>query len=136
MSFCPKCRFEYEPGVTVCPDCNEALVDVLPDIEGKESEYRITEENAAEWIPIAVLSSPEYAHMIEEALRAKNIPVVIRSGAGHFGPIGALGTSSVFAGSGGYLVLVREKYVTDADREASTILGDIWEKSKTVNLDE
>lgn len=35
--FCPKCRFEYGPGTTVCPDCNTRLVKELPDEE--EAEY-------------------------------------------------------------------------------------------------
>src|SRR5262245_2978955 len=29
MSFCPNCEAEYQPGVTVCADCNVALVDKL-----------------------------------------------------------------------------------------------------------
>lgn len=29
MSFCPKCKLEYEDGITICKDCNCALVDSL-----------------------------------------------------------------------------------------------------------
>jgi hypothetical protein len=29
--FCPRCRLEYEPGVTRCSDCRVALVQNLPD---------------------------------------------------------------------------------------------------------
>ena len=28
--FCPKCKYEYIDEVTVCPDCQEALIDQLP----------------------------------------------------------------------------------------------------------
>ncbi|NOY88396.1 MAG: DUF2007 domain-containing protein [FCB group bacterium] len=28
--FCPQCRYEFKAGITVCPDCNVPLVDVLP----------------------------------------------------------------------------------------------------------
>ena len=26
MAWCPKCKNEYREGITVCPDCGEALV--------------------------------------------------------------------------------------------------------------
>jgi hypothetical protein len=29
--FCPKCRFEYKPEVTKCPDCEVWLVSTLPE---------------------------------------------------------------------------------------------------------
>lgn len=31
MPFCESCRAEYEAGTEVCADCNESLVDSLPD---------------------------------------------------------------------------------------------------------
>ncbi|MEP0829200.1 MAG: hypothetical protein HRF51_11820 [bacterium] len=35
--FCPKCRYEYEIGLFVCPDCGSRLVETLPPDE--EPEY-------------------------------------------------------------------------------------------------
>ena len=37
--FCPNCRYEYKPGVTRCPDCNELLVAELPPEEKLVPEY-------------------------------------------------------------------------------------------------
>lgn len=31
MSWCPKCKNEYRAGITVCPDCNEELLEELTD---------------------------------------------------------------------------------------------------------
>lgn len=40
MSWCPKCKNEYRAGITVCPDCNEELLEEL------------TEEVSLEFVPI------------------------------------------------------------------------------------
>lgn len=32
MPFCPNCRYEYEEGVTLCPDCDVELVRELPPL--------------------------------------------------------------------------------------------------------
>ncbi|PKK83180.1 MAG: hypothetical protein CVT49_09715 [candidate division Zixibacteria bacterium HGW-Zixibacteria-1] len=139
MPFCPKCRYEYLPEVLVCPDCEEQLVDVLLPENEKESDDVADEspdENAEGWVPVALLTSVQYADLLEEALRSKGIPIIIRSGAGHFGPIGTTGPSSIFPISAGYLVLIGEDFLVDADREAAIILGDLWDKSKLIDIGE
>ena len=30
MPFCPKCKYEYREGFTLCPDCDVELVPELP----------------------------------------------------------------------------------------------------------
>lgn len=46
MPWCPKCRYEYKEGYTMCADCNVALVDELPP-EEKENDLNIIEEEAS-----------------------------------------------------------------------------------------
>lgn len=129
MPFCPKCRYEYNPEITTCPDCDERLVTSLPDDE--ETSQEIIYED---WVQVARLTAPQYAQMLLEALQAKGIPVVIKSGSGHFGQIGQMGMSALAPIGGGYSVMIPRKFIIDADREASIILGDMWEKAKLVDM--
>ena len=124
MPYCPKCRYEYNPEISICPDCEEHLVDILP--EKYENDSEIDKQGYDNWVKIARLTSQAYANMINDGLQSKNIPVVILSGAGHFGQTGQMGTSSFFPVGGRYLVLVPEEFVEDANNEAVSILGDEW----------
>ncbi|MFZ5981537.1 MAG: hypothetical protein ACOYVF_12995 [Candidatus Zixiibacteriota bacterium] len=131
MPFCPKCRYEYEAGVFVCPDCDERLVALLPDDENESDDY----DQYDNWVQLARLSSSQSADMVEEVLQEKNIPVVIYSGTGHFGIVGQMGPSSPRPIGGGYSVFVPEEFVSDADQEASIVLGEEWEKAKLFDIE-
>jgi len=130
MPFCPKCRYEYLPGVTVCPDCDEKLVDVLPE-ENSEEEVKEYDD----WIELAQLTSLPSAEMLLEVLREKNIPAVIQSDTGYFGTTGQMGPSSYQPAGGKYSLYVPEEFVVDADQEAGLLLGEEWEASKLFDID-
>lgn len=53
--FCPKCRTEYYPGITVCADCGSELVEELP------SEEEMLKEEAMKELEEAVSELEEYA---------------------------------------------------------------------------
>ena len=129
MPFCPNCRYEYEQGVVRCPDCDETLIDSLPiDETPQETVYE-------DWTQVARLTSPQYAEMLLEALQSKGIPIVIQSGSGHFGQIGQMGMSALAPIGGGYSVMIPWKFVPEADREATAILGEVWEAAKLIDVD-
>jgi hypothetical protein len=133
MPFCPKCRYEYRPEISFCPDCNERLVTTLSDhkeneIEGNSYEGGISEE----WIPLAKLSSHMTAEMLVDLLHSKQIPAVIMSGTGHLGPIGQMAMTPFRIVSGAYIVMIPKEFIEDAGGEAAAMLGDDWETLKLI----
>lgn len=70
--YCPKCQYEYKPGIHVCPDCNENLVEQLPE-ENEESHPD------GSFAPLPNLPGRVYAEMIRHVLERKGIPCFIRS---------------------------------------------------------
>jgi len=132
MPFCPRCHYEYEPTVSTCPDCGERLVSSLPEEPPKISD----EKTYDDWVQLARLTSQHYADMITDALRSKDIPVVVISGAGHFGQTGQMGVSSFRPIGGGYSVMVPREFIDRADIEGQQILGEEWEKAKFFDVDE
>lgn len=71
--FCPVCKYEYKPGVKVCPDCEEKLVEKLPQEKHNENHTKI------KFVPLPNLPGRVYADMIKDTLDAKGIPCYIRS---------------------------------------------------------
>ncbi len=65
MSFCPKCRSEFEEGVKICAECDEGLVTDLPAETKWENIYTCGVENEA--------------YLIKGYLENSGIPCVIES---------------------------------------------------------
>jgi hypothetical protein len=128
MRYCPKCKYEYQPGVEICPDCSERLVYELPDelLEDEPDIYA----GYSDWLPLARLNSLQYAEMVTEGLKNKNIPALLISETGHFGATGQFGIGSYRVVGGGYLIMVPMQFADDADREAELMLGDEWVKGR------
>jgi hypothetical protein len=124
MPFCPKCKYEYKAGVFKCPDCDVELVASLPPEERSSAEFPAEYKD---WVQVARLTSNEYSEMLQEGLRAKQIPAVILSGTGHFGQTGQMGTDLYRAVGGGYSLFVPREHVADACAEAEQMLGEIWQ---------
>ncbi len=69
MPFCPKCRYEYEAGVAVCPDCQVELTAELPP-EPEQADEPLVE--------LRSLPGKIYADMVKEALEKQGIPCVVK----------------------------------------------------------
>lgn len=78
MPYCPKCKDEYREGFTVCKDCNELLVDALPedalimDVSPEEGFY-IADDGPAF---LCTVGDDIAASITESLLKSYNIPVM------------------------------------------------------------
>jgi len=68
MPFRPKCKFEYIPSVTRCPECGEELVDSLP----REAEE--PDEEGFEQVLLCTIAGELHTSLLRNALVAAGIP--------------------------------------------------------------
>jgi len=100
MAYCPKCQFEYEAGITHCPDCKLDLVDQLPDaVPAVEPDHGTPGED---FVPLPEVEGGVYAEMVKGALNKRGIESYIHT-EGFSDTIGITGTGPV---SKGYRVFV------------------------------
>lgn len=72
MPVCPKCKYEYVEGVTICPDCGATLTDKLK----LKKQEELTEKD---W-QIIYTGSDEYeVEMIKDNLESAGIAATILS---------------------------------------------------------
>lgn len=131
MPFCPRCRYEYNPGIGKCPDCDEYLVDRLPPDEDKVRAD--LDDDDREWIMAARIHYYYQAEMLVQGLRAKDIPVVMYSSSGN---VARAGGEIFLPSRGAYAIMIPKEYIVQADREASLMLGEDWERAKLIDIEE
>jgi hypothetical protein len=82
MPFCPRCRFEYRPGIRRCPECGAAMADrlpsepsvpVVPDANlSVASDFETIAPMEAVALLVTVTGVP-HAWLLQDALRAHGI---------------------------------------------------------------
>jgi len=101
MSWCPKCKNEYRAGITVCPDCNEALLEEL------------TEELTITYVPLF--------QTLDEATKNKLVKYLV-----HCGHKIQEKTQPMETEEGPkevYIIFVSEEEFTEAAKEVHTVLS-------------
>jgi hypothetical protein len=63
MSYCPKCKYEFEDSVKFCPDCEMQLIEKKPEEHVVETK----------WVLLDKLNSSVMADMLKEALEENEI---------------------------------------------------------------
>lgn len=72
MAVCPNCKYEYVPGITICPDCNTPLVDA--------SELKNYEElSEQDWALVYTAFSEIKIEMLKENLESAGIAASVLS---------------------------------------------------------
>ncbi|MCK5878555.1 MAG: DUF2007 domain-containing protein [Holophagae bacterium] len=106
MPYCPSCGYEFQVGISTCPDCKVSLMEKLP-------ETNDTEQVSEKWVVVRRVSFMGEGKIIRGLLIANNIPAVVEDRS--FGMIPeSMGDLSVIK------VMVREQ-----DKEkAETLLKD------------
>ncbi|UCC44247.1 MAG: hypothetical protein JSU65_14235 [Candidatus Zixiibacteriota bacterium] len=122
---CPRCRYEYQPGQTVCPDCEEPLVDqLLPAAAAQAPDDS--------WVSVCHLPPGTGSALAKGALDSSNIPSVVISGA--FGTVVG-GTTVPSAVSGARtetrLLMVPSEFRDEAVLVLSAVLGDDYQPLNT-----
>ena len=79
MPWCPKCRFEYIPQVTRCPECGSELVAELPEETAARQDHEVPEPiygmgQEFEQVVIGTVLGEMHASLVIQALQAEGIP--------------------------------------------------------------
>ncbi len=72
MPVCPKCKYEYVPGITICPDCNTPLVESI-ELE------KYSELSEKDWVLVYTSFSVIDVDMLKENLESAGISASILS---------------------------------------------------------
>jgi len=72
MPVCPNCKYEYVQGITICPDCNESLVD-------PSALEHFDELSEADWVLVYMSGLDYEIEMLKDNLESANIEVTVLS---------------------------------------------------------
>ena len=96
--FCPSCRAEYQPEITVCPDCEVELVEEAPPPEPPSDTALVRVFETAD---VALLP------VIKSVLQSAEIPFITQ-GDEALGvlPVGRVGAGGISAGGHGLVATI------------------------------
>ncbi|RKX26495.1 MAG: hypothetical protein DRP47_08085 [Candidatus Zixiibacteriota bacterium] len=119
MPFCPRCRYEYNPSIRVCPDCGVDLVSELPSMVSAA----VTLDDS--WVVAGMVSSQIKSELAKGALDFNNIPsMIVSSSFSAHGKgldfISGLGQS----GSIGNVILVPREFDIESAIILEAVLGE------------
>ena len=126
MPFCPKCHYEYEVGLLMCPDCREALVDhpvpagtaaVIPDDS---------------WVVVGGVATEIESHRAKGSLDSNNIPsLMMPSSFSRHGRLAGVGSAPRRHPEITEMIMVPREFLHEAVVVLSSVLGDDFDQVGT-----
>ena len=127
MPYCPKCKYVFQSGIGICPDCEVPLV-----------EYSHTGRTAAmvpddSWVVVGGVIDPEETQVAKGSLDSSNIPsMVLPSRIGWFRSEGAPSRPTANDEDDGNLIMVPREFHGEAAAILDAVLGEDYFDEETM----
>lgn len=72
MPFCPRCKYEYDTSVLICPDCRQVLVDY----PGQTKQTAAVSPDDS-WVVVGDVDNPADSRTAKGSLDSNNIPAMM-----------------------------------------------------------
>lgn len=118
MPFCPKCKYIFQNGIGICPDCDEPL-----------EEYSLTGRGAAmmpddSWMVVGGVVSHDQTRVAKGSLDSSNIPsMVLPSKFAAFGNENPPQPAHAVGADEGSLIMVPREFHDEALAILEAVLG-------------
>ena len=89
MPICPNCGYEYRVGKTLCPDCNEKMVD-SPTDDNPLPEKKAYRQAKGDLRLLYTTPDSIYAELLKATLDSEGIPCLMKRSAGIYGHFTAI----------------------------------------------
>lgn len=124
MPFCANCRFEYQEGISLCPDCNMPLVAELPPNTAATSPDQ-------SWVAVCSVFNDLSSSLARGALESRNIPSIVMSSTFKAYGIDAQYTSQLLnSPKATNVIMVPREYIEEASFVLEAVLGDEFGESE------
>lgn len=119
MSYCPQCKYEYPPQVTMCPECGDALVEKISE------NFAPAVSPDDSWVLIGGVTSEGKARVARGSLDSNNIPsVFMPSKPDKLAEKEVIDPNPILVDAGADLILVPKEFGDEAKLLLQAILGD------------
>jgi len=120
VSFCPRCRFEYDAAELICPECHVVLVDRLVN---PTTTAAVRPDDS--WVVVGGVSNPLESRVAKGSLDSSNIPaMVLPSHLTALGRSTSVATNRLPRESAEQLIMVPREFHLEAVLGLKAVLGD------------